>query len=208
MSPLVIGARSSPSANAAGPETSPTPAVIAPAATMPFFKNDRRFLRPLNAVSSFFISFSYSRIESSVSNARSHTCTPAGKPASPASCGRELKCQDHGAVLLLRLPQLLQLRWDSRIAAGVTSIIGALHRELTVESDAALRDHPVASVHCRILGKGACHSEVKLLSSERTICIRGNGKFSAFRGFARRRCSRPLRGTRLCRPDPKGRSWR
>src|SRR6266851_3208220 len=63
MSPLVIGARSSASAKAAEPETSPTPAVIAPAATMPFFKNDRRFFRPLNAVPSFFISFSFSRID-------------------------------------------------------------------------------------------------------------------------------------------------
>jgi len=47
-------------AKAAEPETSPTPAVIAPAATMPFFKNDRRFLRPPNTVPSFFISFSFS----------------------------------------------------------------------------------------------------------------------------------------------------
>src|SRR6267143_1002729 len=77
MSPLVIGARSSPSAKAAGLETSPTPAVIAPAATMPFFKNDRRLLRPLNTVPSFFISFSFSRVASSVPNGRSHTRTPA-----------------------------------------------------------------------------------------------------------------------------------
>jgi hypothetical protein len=41
----------------------------------------------------------------------------------------------------------------------------------TVESDAALRDHPIASVDYRILQGGACHSEVKLLSAERTICV-------------------------------------
>src|SRR5713101_7426349 len=77
ISPLVTGAWSSPSAKAAGLETSPTPAVIAPAATMPFFKNDRRLLRPLNTVPSFFISFSFSRVASSVPNGRSHTRTPA-----------------------------------------------------------------------------------------------------------------------------------
>jgi hypothetical protein len=54
MSPLAIGAWSSTSANAAEP-ASPTAAVIAPAATMPLFKNDRRFLRLPITAPSFFI---------------------------------------------------------------------------------------------------------------------------------------------------------
>src|SRR3981081_525181 len=63
ISPLVIGARSSASATTTGGEASPTPAVIAPAATMPFFKNDRRLLRPLNTVPSLFISLSFPKLE-------------------------------------------------------------------------------------------------------------------------------------------------
>src|SRR5258705_11366778 len=81
MSPLLTGPWSPWSAKAAEADTSPTPAVIAPAATIPFFKNDRRFLRPPINVSSFFITFSFLTIESSVFNGRSHTRTVAGKPA-------------------------------------------------------------------------------------------------------------------------------
>ncbi len=43
----------------------------------------------------------------------------------------------------------------------------------TVESDAELRNQIVASIHSRIYGKNECHSEVKLLSAERTIRVRG-----------------------------------
>src|SRR5271165_613699 len=67
MSPLVIGAWSSPSPpKAAGPETSPAPAVTAPAAITPFLKNARRLLRLLNTLPSLFISFSFSRIKSNI----------------------------------------------------------------------------------------------------------------------------------------------
>ncbi len=65
MSPLVIGERSSSShAKAKGlPGNIAVPIVAAPAATIPFFKNDRRFLALLKMLPFSFIAISFSKIE-------------------------------------------------------------------------------------------------------------------------------------------------
>jgi hypothetical protein len=71
---------------------------------MPFFKNDRRFLRPPNTVPSFFISFSFSRSESIVSNAPSHNRrTPAGKPHRPPAVVALVAATPPGSELPLLL---------------------------------------------------------------------------------------------------------
>src|SRR5580698_886071 len=118
MSPLVIGAWSSASANAAEPETSPIPAVIAPAATMPFFKNDRRLLRLPSTAPSFFIFLSpFLKIKTKGRVVRSHCeflrparhCREHASPFQPADLRRVKKREQ---FLLLRGAQLAEAAGD------------------------------------------------------------------------------------------------
>src|SRR5260370_16225613 len=60
-----------------------------------------------------------------MSNRRSHSCTSYGKPASPANCGRRLKCQDHRSPCSCCGCSYCCNSARLGIAAGVTSMIGA-----------------------------------------------------------------------------------
>jgi hypothetical protein len=127
-SPLVIGEWSSDSANAAEPETSPTPAVIAPAATTPFLKNERRLLRPVTTVPSFFISFSF-----------------FSKHFKHFEITIQMETRDHTPV---RRDQKAHFHWDEELPLALRRIRNT-PQELHAEGEDASKLQRIASLQCR-----------------------------------------------------------